>query len=171
MAKTNRRSMLRVAAGSGAVLFAAPSFFAAPPRPRQQRARPDPLASALVNDFVRVAHSDLDATRQMLHQEPRLIKATWDWGGGDFETAIGAAGHMGRRDIAGFLLDNGAAIDLFVAAMLGRLAVVGAALEGQPSLFHVPGPHGIPLVAHARAGGEQAAAVLDFLNDFEASVG
>jgi hypothetical protein len=116
-----------------------------------------------VNEFVRVAHADLDATRKMLDAEPRLIRAAWDWGGGDFETALGGAAHMGRRDIATFLIDRGAQLDLFAAAMLGELPLVKAALEARPSLARVPGPHGIPLLAHAKAGGPSAAAVLDYV--------
>jgi hypothetical protein len=116
-----------------------------------------------VNEFVRVAHADLDATRKMLDAEPRLIRAAWDWGGGDFETALGGAAHMGRRDIATFLIDRGAHLDLFAAAMLGELPIVKAALDARPSLARVPGPHGIPLLAHAKAGGPAAAAVLDYI--------
>ena len=56
------------------------------------------LESNLVEEFVRVAHSDFDRTKELLAQEPALVNATWDWGGGDFETALGAASHMGRRD-------------------------------------------------------------------------
>jgi hypothetical protein len=126
-------------------------------------ARPDPLAGDLVKRFVVAAHGDLDATRDLLDKEPRLIKATWDWGGGDFETALGGASHMGRRDIAGFLLERGAPIDLFAAAMLGELSIVRAALEARASLARVPGPHGIPLLAHAKAGGPAAAPVFDYI--------
>ena len=35
----------------------------------------------------------------LLDEQPGLLNATWDWGGGDFETALGGAAHMGRRDI------------------------------------------------------------------------
>jgi hypothetical protein len=99
----------------------------------------------------------------MLDAEPRLIRATWDWGAGDFETALGGAGHMGRRDIAEFLIERGATLDLFAAAMLGQLAIVRAALETRPSLARVPGPHRIPLVAHAKAGGSAASDVLEYV--------
>lgn len=126
-------------------------------------ARPPALQGDRVNEFVRVAHADLDATRKMLDAEPRLIRAAWDWGGGDFETALGGAAHMGRRDIATFLIDRGAQLDLFAAAMLGELPLVKAALEARPSLARVPGPHGIPLMAHAKAGGSAAAPVLDYI--------
>jgi hypothetical protein len=58
---------------------------------------------------------------------------------------------MGRRDIAMFLIDRGAQLDLFAAAMLGELAIVKAALDARPVLARVPGPHRIPLLAHAKA--------------------
>jgi hypothetical protein len=70
---------------------------------------------------------------------------------------------MGRKDIALCLLAHGARIDLFAAAMLGQLDVVKAVLEANPDARHVLGPHGIPLLAHAQAGGEAASAVVAFL--------
>ena len=121
------------------------------------------LETKLVQEFVSVAHSDFKSVKAMLAQEPALVNAAWYWGGGDFETALGAAGHMGRRDIAEFLLSNGARIDIFVAAMLGNLEIVIAAQSAYPESINTPGPHGIPLIAHAKAGGEEAKAVLEFL--------
>ena len=76
------------------------------------------------------------------------------------ETALGAAAHTGRRDIAEYLLAHGARLDLFAAAMLGKTAIVKAILESFPAMIDARGPHGIPLIAHARFGGEQAAEVL-----------
>ena len=125
--------------------------------------RPPALAASLVQEFIRVAHADLNRVDELLAQEPALIHATWDWGGGDFETALGAAAHMGRADIARFLLDHGARIDLFAAAMLGDLPLVQAALAAYPNALHVLGPHGIPLIAHAKAGGAAAEPVLTYL--------
>ncbi len=121
------------------------------------------LDANLVQQFVGNAHGDLNRVRELLAQEPTLINATWDWGAGDFETALGAAAHMGRRDIAEFLLEKGARLDLFAAAMLGKLEIVRAALEAFPEAIHTPGPHGIPLIAHARAGGQEASEVVQFL--------
>jgi len=121
------------------------------------------LESALVEEFVRVAHADLDRTRELLEQEPGLVNATWDWGGGDFETALGAAAHMGRKDIANFLLEHGARLDIFAAAMLGDLEIVKAALTAYPAAINIPGPHGITLIVHAQQGGEEAKAVLEYL--------
>ena len=125
--------------------------------------RPAPLAGALVQEFVGVAHGDLARTTALLDQEPALIHAAWDWGAGDFETGLGAAGHMGRRDIAEFLLGRGARIELCAAAMLGQLELVRAVLAANPGQREVRGPHGIPLLVHAKQGGEAAQAVVDFL--------
>ena len=105
--------------------------------------------------------------KELLEQEPGLVNATWDWGGGDFETALGAAGHMGSKDIANYLLDHGARIDIFVAAMLGKLEIVKAAVSAYPDAKNIRGPHGISLIEHAQAGGDEAQAVVDFLTSLE----
>lgn len=125
--------------------------------------KPAPLNPQLVQQFVRDAHGDVDRVRQALEQHPSLLNAAWDWGGGDWETALGAAGHMGRRDIAICLLERGARIEIFVAAMLGWLDVVKSIAERQPAARDARGPHGIPLMAHAKAGGDAAAAVVEYL--------
>ena len=121
------------------------------------------LRPELVQEFVSKAHGDLNRVRELLAQEPALINASWDWGAGDWETGLGAAAHMGRRDIAETLLANGARIDLFAAAMLGRVGLVKAILEAFPDMRQAKGPHGIPLLAHAEAGGPEAAAVVEIL--------
>jgi hypothetical protein len=124
---------------------------------------PAPLASESVQEFVGKAHGDLNRVQELLAQEPRLANACWDWGGGDWETALGAAAHMGRRDIAALLLTHGARLDLFAAAMLGYLDVVKTILAANPEARRHPGPHGIPLLAHAKAGGDSSAAVVEYL--------
>ncbi|MFN8382618.1 MAG: hypothetical protein U0V02_11790 [Anaerolineales bacterium] len=118
----------------------------------------------LVEEFVGVSHGNFERVKELLAQEPALVNATWDWGGGDFETALGAASHMGNKAIANFLLENGARIDIFAAAMLGKLEIVKAALSLYPDAIDTPGPHGIPLIDHAEAGGAEAKAVVEFLN-------
>lgn len=125
--------------------------------------RPPALDTALVQAFVSNAHGDPDAVREALDAEPALVNAAWDWGGGDWETGLGAAAHMGRRDIAELLLERGARLDLFAAAMLGEVEIVRAVLAAFPEMRDAKGPHGIPLLAHARAGGDHAAAVLELL--------
>jgi hypothetical protein len=124
---------------------------------------PPALEAPAVQAFVGNAHGDLEAVRTALADEPCLVTAAWDWGGGDWETALGAAAHMGRRDIAEVLLDHGARLDVFSAAMLGRVEIVRAILEAYPETREALGPHGIPLLAHAEAGGEQARAVVELL--------
>jgi hypothetical protein len=131
--------------------------------PKQKVVKGPPLALELVKEFVGAAHGNLEKTQTMLAETPGLLNATWDWGGGDFEKAIGGAGHMGRPDIANFLIGQGAHFDIFVAAMLGRLDIVKAALTAYPNLANSKGPHGIPLLVHAQKGGENAASVVEFL--------
>ena len=48
----------------------------------------------------------------LLDNEPKLINATMDWGAGDWESGLGGASHMGRRDIAEYLLSRGARVDI-----------------------------------------------------------
>ena len=125
--------------------------------------RPAQLDRAAVESFVANAHGDLDAVREALASQPALVNAAWDWGGGDWETALGAASHMGRRDIALLLLERGARMDVFAAAMLGLTDVVRAMLAALPGLRDAKGPHGIPLLAHAHAGGDEARGVVELL--------
>ena len=117
-----------------------------------------------VQEFVGNAHGDLDAVRAVLDRDATFANASWDWGDGDWETALGAAAHMGRRDIAELLLAHGARIDLFAAAMLGEIEIVRATLSAHPEMREAKGPHGIPLRAHAEAGGDQARPVLELLD-------
>lgn len=122
--------------------------------------RQDP---ALAQEVVGASHSDIKRVRELVERQPALARAAIDWGFGDWESALGAASHTGRREIAEFLLANGARPTLFSAAMLGQLAVVRAFVESSPGIQGTPGPHGIPLLNHARAGGPGATAVVTYL--------
>jgi hypothetical protein len=136
--------------------------------PAEQHMSDKPRIDAeLVREIVTCAHGDLDKVRALHQREPALINAAWDWGGGDWETRLGAAAHVGRRDIALYLLDNGARMDVFAAAMLGHLDVVRATLQAIPGARTWRGPHGIPLLKHAEAGGPEAEPVLAFLRSLE----
>ena len=116
-----------------------------------------------VYDTVLFAHSDIDKVRALVESSPTLANATMDWGFGDWETAIGAASHMGRRDMAEVLLDHGARPDIYTLAMMGNLAAVKAAVEWRPGVQSVFGPHGISLLEHAKSGGEESVAVVEYL--------
>ena len=167
---TSRRSFLKTAAVSSTAFGVAslcslvkaqspPAASSAPSAPPKV----PPIPSDKVKEFVIAAHGDLPRVQALLNADAHLVNATWDWGGGDFETGLGGASHMGRADIAEFLLERGARLDIFAAAMLGLKAVVLAALETNPAFLKTPGPHGIPLIAHAKAGGEKAQAVYVYL--------
>ncbi|HTF17515.1 MAG TPA: hypothetical protein VK658_05550 [Chryseolinea sp.] len=131
--------------------------------------RPAPLNSELILDFVKSAHRDLDRVKELLEKEPNLLNATWDWGKGDFESGLGAAGHMGLDEMAEYLISKGARMDIFVATMLGKMDIVKPILDAFPNLKTSKGPHGITLLTHAEKGGEKAKPVLDYLRSIGAS--
>ncbi|MBC7884647.1 MAG: ankyrin repeat domain-containing protein [Saprospiraceae bacterium] len=110
----------------------------------------------MVKEFVKVAHRDFDKVKEMLDEQPLLLNAAWDWGGGDFETAIGAAGHMGLKDIANYLIEKGARTDIFVLTMLGKTDIVKFMLSEYPILLNSFGPHGFTLLHHAEKGGKES---------------
>ena len=117
----------------------------------------------LVREMVMVSHFNLARVKELVGTHPSLAKATWDWGFGDWESALGAASHMGNRAIAEFLLANGAHPSIFSAAMLGQGDVVKAFVAAQPGIQRTAGPHSISLLVHAKAGGEAARPVFEFL--------
>jgi hypothetical protein len=121
----------------------------------------------LVQDFVIYAHSELDMVKKLLDREPALLNATMDWGQGDWESGLGGASHMGRHDIVECLLDRGARIDIFCAAMMGRLDAVKSFLTLEPKLIDAKGPHGFTLHFHAQVGGKEAEPVLDYLQSIK----
>ncbi|MCA9300334.1 MAG: hypothetical protein KDA28_14785 [Phycisphaerales bacterium] len=121
----------------------------------------------LARQVVGASHANLDLVRDLVSDRPALAKAAWDWGFGDWETALGAASHTGRREIAEFLIAHGARPDLFTFAMFDQVDVLRPLLVAMPDLAGLPGPHGITLRRHAEAGG--AARVLDLLESFPAS--
>jgi hypothetical protein len=118
---------------------------------------------------VGVAHRDLARVKELVTANPSLAKASWDWGYGDWETALGSASHVGNRPIAEFLIEHGAPPTIFSAAMLGQLDIVRAYAASMSNIHLLRGPHGIPLAAHARAGGPQADAVFQFINTLGAA--
>jgi hypothetical protein len=153
-----------IASGSAAALAADPPQpgGGADPEPGLPPGFPsqDP---ALAREVVGKSHFDLDAVTKLVEARPTLALATWDWGFGDWESALGAASHVGRPDIAALLMAHGARPDIFTFTMLGNLDAVKAIIAANPGVQRIPGPHGITLLAHARAGGDAAKPVLDYL--------
>ena len=102
----------------------------------------------------------LGKVKEMLSVQPLLLNSSWDWGGGDFETALGAAGHMGLKETASYLLDKGARTDIFVLTMLGKTAIVKSMLNEFPALLNSAGPHGFTLLHHAEKGGKEGGRII-----------
>ena len=117
----------------------------------------------VAHETVLVAHGNVKRLRELVDARPSLAKAAWDWGFGDWETALGAASHVGNREIAEYLIGKGAHPTIFSAAMLGQLEVVKAFVTAQPGVQRIAGPHSISLLAHARAGKTAAEPVLRYL--------
>ena len=117
----------------------------------------------VVREVVGVSHGNLARLKELVDRQPSLARAAWDWGFGDWESALGAASHVGNREIAEYLLSKGARPTIFSAAMLGQLDVVKAFVAAQPGVQRTWGPHGITLLSHAQAGGDRAKPVLEYL--------
>ena len=92
--------------------------------------------------MVGVSHGNLARVKELLALHATLANATWDWGFGDWESALGAASHVGNLEIARALLAHGARPSIFSAAMLGQLAVVKAFVEASPGVQGTTGPTG-----------------------------
>ncbi|MBX3119145.1 MAG: hypothetical protein KF784_08780 [Fimbriimonadaceae bacterium] len=135
--------------------YPAPGFAPAWKRPQINR--------QLIQDFIIYAHSDLDMTKKLLDKEPMLINGFIDWGGGDWESGLGGASHMGRHDIVEVFLERGARIDIFTAAMMGQLEAVKAFLTLQPKLIDARGPHGFNLHFHGQLAGKKADEMVAYL--------
>lgn len=154
-------------------LLLAPSGVAGAPKPQQQGSSAPSSSKVgesfptqdqeMVREMVTVAHGRVARVKELVGRHQTLAKATYDWGFGDWESALGAASHVGNREIAEFLLANGARPTIFSAAMLGQLDVVKAFVAASPGVQRIKGPHSITLLRHATAGGAQARPVLEYL--------
>ena len=125
---------------------------------------PPRLDPETVQSFVANAHGDLEVVSALLAEEPRSRERRLGLG----RRATGRPASAPRRTWVAATSpsscsSNGARLDIFAAAMLGDVEVVRAMLAAYPAKRDELGPHGIPLVAHARAGGADARAVLELL--------
>lgn len=130
---------------------------------QNQTDKPPALDKDLVRDFVIAGHGNFDKVKQMLQEHPTLLYATWDWGGGDFETALEGAGHVGNKEIAQHLIGLGARTNLFVLTMLGKTQIVKPFLDQFPDFINAKGPHGLTLLHHAQKGGDASKELMDYL--------
>ena len=148
--------------GLGLPVIAGPMLFAQDPMPA---AKPTQLPPELVKEFVRVGHNDLAEVQRLLKEHPGLLNASWDVGGGDFETALEGAGHVGDREIAEYLIGQGARANIFALTMLGCTSEVKAMLARFPALLRSKGPHGLSLLHHAKRGGAPATELFEHLQE------
>jgi hypothetical protein len=125
-----------------------------PPALGTEPLRGAPQDLQLVKEFVGAGHRNLPRVKEMLAAHPKLVFASWDWGNGDWETALGGASHIGSRDVARYLISQGARIDAFCAAMLGDREVMLRLLAAHPATATTKGPHNFTLLYHAAISGD-----------------
>jgi hypothetical protein len=116
---------------------------------------------AIAREIVGASHANLARVKELVSARPALARAAWEWSLGDWETALGAASHVGNKEIAAVLLAAGAHPTIFSAAMLGQLDAVRGFVAAAPGIQRTRGPHGITLLDHARAG--EASEVVKYL--------
>jgi hypothetical protein len=151
----------QVVIGSGS-LVAIPFLLPGQASPGLKQPKAEQLPPDKVKDFVIAGHSDLVKVKSLLQEFPTLLYATWDWGGGDFETALEGAGHVGNKEMANYLIPLGARANLFVLTMLGKTQIVQSCLEAYPEYLNARGPHGFTFLHHALRGGDDAKELLEY---------
>lgn len=160
----NRSEFLQKTLITGTALVV-PTFLA----PAQQDpAKPPAIALDIVKEFVGVSHGKFDRAKEMLENNHLLLHVSYDWGGGDYESGIEAAGHVGNTEIANYLLSKGARYNIYLACMLGHLDTVKNVLTFNPGLLNSKGPHGFTMLHHANKGGEASKSVVDYLTSLGA---
>lgn len=108
-----------------------------------------------IRELVFAAHGDFDKTKKIIDANPLILNCANQGRKGDFETSIGAAAHMGRKDIADYLISKGARLDIFCHTFLGYHDFVKKLITDQPHLLRSYGPHGLTLLHHAKVGKHQ----------------
>lgn len=155
----NRNQFLKSVGITSLIL---PSFSMYAFVPKQEDPQLDP---ALVKKFVGASHSNFDVVKELLEEHPTLLNAAHDWKYGDFETGLGAASHVGFKDLVKFFLELGAQANIFTAALFGKMDILKPMLEFSPSLINAKGPHGFTLLHHTNKGGDKALEVAEYLKE------
>jgi ankyrin repeat protein len=107
-----------------------------------------------IREFVISGHGNLARVKEMLARHPSLLTIAHEWRPGDTETALQGAAHVGSREVAEYLLEQGAPLDICTAAMLGRRDEVEHFLREDETRIEANGAHGIPLLTHAALSGD-----------------
>ena len=105
-----------------------------------------------INEFVRLAHFDLEKVQQLLKATPALLstRASWD------ELAIEAAAHTGQVAMAEWLAERGSPVSTCTATLLGLTGHVRRAVEQDPQSIYERGAHDIAILGYTVYGNEQA---------------
>ncbi len=152
----NRKQFFRNTLALGAVSTFAPlASYAHQEDPQLDR--------SMVQTFVGAGHRDMDKVKELLAEHPTLLNAAHDWKYGDFETALGAASHVGYKELATYLIEQGAQANIFTAALFGQIEIIKPFLTAFPASIHAKGPHGFTLLHHADRGGDDALEVKELL--------
>jgi ankyrin repeat protein len=147
-----------ILAGSGLIFTAfAPNGSGGIPQEDPQ------LDKKLVQEFVGAGHRDMEKVKALLQEHPTLLNSAHDWKLGDFETCLGAASHVGYKELATWLVEQGAQANIFTAALFGRMEILKPFLDYFPQALNAKGPHGYTLLHHAENGGDEALAVKEYL--------
>lgn len=134
------------------------------------RYQEDPqLDKKLVKVFVGESHRNMDKVKALLEEHPTLLNAAHDWERGDFETGLGAASHVGHKELVRYFIAKGAQANIFTACLFGNIEIVKPMLKAFPSLLNAKGPHGFTLLHHAEKGGDDALEVKTFLQELGAT--
>jgi hypothetical protein len=157
----NRKKFLHTVTGGTAGLLLLNQFS----NGQINQEKPPPYAQDLVKDFVAAGHKDLSKVQAMVAEHPNLVHSKYDWGNGDFESAIEGAGHVGDKAIAEYLINAGSRVTLFVLATLGKTSLVKPVLETYPKLIFANGPHGYTLLHHAKLAGREGEELYNYLQE------
>ena len=77
--------------------------------PEQQVNAQETVSQELVEPFVLAAHGNFAKVQELYEQHPEVLNVPW----AKFdETALQASSHMGRREIAQYLLSKGAPLNM-----------------------------------------------------------
>jgi hypothetical protein len=153
--------LFTIAAGAAGLTLARTAIHAQTPTQQE----PPPIPANIVKDFVAAGHRDLGKVQSMMGDYPNIVHCTYDWGNGDFESAIEGAGHVGQREIAEYLINNGSRVTLYALTMLGKTDLVKPVLEAFPKLIFANGPHGFTLLHHAKLAGKDGEALYNYLQE------
>ena len=160
---TRKKFIIESMAGATGLVLLPQMISAQATQPPVKPQKSPPREKELVKEFVMAGHKDLDKVKSMLQETPDLVNASYNWKDWDWEDAIGGAAHMGLRDMALYLLEQGARPTICVAAMLGNLEVVKTFIAAFPQMKESVGPHNISLWTHAIKGGDHAKPVFEYL--------